>query len=299
MGASPASGGLDQYVATAFGTDYGELSAWYFRLALARGLREGTGRMSRRNLRTRRLIGAVLASLLAISMTAATAGTAAAAPAPFRTRTIEPWLPGQPPTTPPAVDLTAPCVRYVGHGELEAVFGYHNPGVYSAFTPLAADHGEPGANVIIRDPWGAAPPAVDTTNPQVTMFLPGWHRYAFAVRFRLGDRVAWQVRLPSKDDPNLDPGWKVTVRPDLLSWCGRSVPARFAVVQAASAFLNPVDIVRDTAGNITSYDVRINIEGARTACSTGGVALPTTQVVGWTPNPNLGPIPASAAADDA
>ena len=91
-------------------------------------------------------------------------------------------------------------------------------------------------NVIVRTIFSLRPPhrtvQVEDTGPQATLFLPGRHPHVFAVRFRLNERVAWQVRVPSSDDPVIDPGWKVTVRPRLLAPCGRHVPDHFAVVQS-------------------------------------------------------------------
>ena len=60
-----------------------------------------------------------------------------AAGAPF-TRTVEPLDPANRPATPPAFDLTAACVRPVRRRQLEAVFGYENPGSQSMLVSLEA-----------------------------------------------------------------------------------------------------------------------------------------------------------------
>ena len=39
---------------------------------------------------------------------------------------------------------------------------------------------------------------IDDFGPQVTLFKPGNHPYAFAVRFEPYERVAWQVRVPGE-----------------------------------------------------------------------------------------------------
>ena len=140
--------------------------------------------------------------------------------APF-TRTIEPWDEANPPaaTAVPAVDLTATCVRPAG-GQLEAVLGYERSRAGSILVALAADGGPPGGNVIVRESFGLRPPDwtthIEDRGPQVTLFKPGSDPSAFAVRFDRRERVAWQVNVPSTDEPSFDAGFKVTVRPQRL-----------------------------------------------------------------------------------
>ena len=251
-------------------------------------------RMLTRSRRGHLLLTAVLGASVVITGTSTlTAGATAGHRAPF-IREVEPWVPGSPPSTPPAVDLTAACVRLVGGGELEAVFGYNNPGQLSVYSGLNPVSDIPGANVIVRETRRLRPPRVSTeieaTGPQATLFLPGNHPHVFAVRFKLNETVAWRVRIPSSDDPVIDPGWKVTVKPRLLAPCGWRVPAHFAVVQAADMSSGPTNVRRDVNGGITAYDVEFSAQNVIVVCSAGGSVLPFEQVVGWTMEPNLVPL---------
>jgi hypothetical protein len=88
-------------------------------------------------------------------------------------------------------------------GGLEAVFGYENrsgPSVLVALDPdTIHDH---NANVIINvfkaGPFRAV--HIEDLGPQVTLFKPGSHPHAFALRFQRSDRISWQVRVPSEDE---------------------------------------------------------------------------------------------------
>jgi hypothetical protein len=241
----------------------------------------------------------ILGVCVLVASTALVGSEASAAPArafgwrPF-TRTVEPWIPGLPPSTPPIVDLAAACVRWVGGGQLEAVFGYDNPDELSVYAGLDQDTDVAHGNVIVRNVFSLRPPhrtvQVEDTGPQATLFLPGRHPHVFAVRFRLNERVAWQVRIPSSDEPQTDPGWKVTVRPRLFAPCGPRVPDHFAVVQTAGVFESPVNIVRDEDAHITGYDMAVGVVGVRTVCSADGSPLPFRDVVGWTNQPNVVPL---------
>jgi hypothetical protein len=243
---------------------------------------------------------ALVASTLVVGADASAAPARAFGWRPF-TRTVEPWIPGQPPSTPPVVDLTAACVRWVGGGQLEAVFGYDNPGELSVFAGLDQDPGAfTGGNVIVRTIYSLRPPhrreQVEHTGPQATLFRPGHHPHVFAVRFRLNERVAWQVRIPSSDDPNVDPGWKVTVRPRLFAPCRPRVPDHFAVVQTASMVSGPANLARNEAQHITAYDLEFGVAAVRTVCSAGGTVLPFKDLVGWTDEPNIAPLPPDEVA---
>ncbi len=238
-------------------------------------------------------LGALVASAFVVGSDASAAPGRAFGWRPF-TRTVEPWIAGLPPSTPPVVGLTAACVRVVRGGQLEAVFGYHNRSELSVYAALDQETGETHNNVVVRKIFSLRPPhrivQIEDTGPQATLFLPGRHPHVFAVRFRLNERVAWQVHVPSFDDPVIDPGWKVTVRPRLLAPCGRHVPDHFAVVQRASVFESPVNIVRDEDKHITAYDVEVGVSGVRTVCSAGGSPLAFKELVGWTEEPNVAPL---------
>ena len=250
-------------------------------------------------MRTRSRRGLLAAALLAVpavlvgtSTPSADAATAAHR-RPF-TREVEPWISGSPPSSPPAVKLTAACVRRVGGGKLEAVFGYKNLSPLSVYAGLDPDIDIPEGNVIVRETRHRRPPRrtteIEILGPQATLFLPGTHRHVFAVRFRSNQTVAWRVRVPSFDDPVIDPGWKVTVRPRRLARCGRRVPDHFVVVQAASVSSGPANIIRDEDGGITAYDVEFGAQSVDVVCSADGRVLPFKQVVGWTIEPNLVPL---------
>lgn len=203
-------------------------------------------------------------------------------------RTIEPWFPDIVPTTPPVVELTAACVRLTPRGQLEAIFGYDNPTATSVFSPIEDDH-----NVILRERWPSSrdrPPEVETFGPQVTLFLPGAHPYAFAVGFRWLETVAWQVRVPSSD-PDETAAWRVTVEPRLLTRCLSDVPRHFAVVQQAKVVVGPANIIGAEEGNITAYDLAMGLSEVRVACSAGGEHERTDVIAGWSPgDTNLAPL---------
>jgi hypothetical protein len=250
--------------------------------------------MERRRARTSARVAAVLAvaastlCLVALDAPAADAVPRHGGPS---NPTVEPWNPADAPATPPAVELTAACVRLAG-GRLEAVFGYRNSGELSVRRPLAADGGEVGGNVIERTTWRGWPPRPTTTveelGPQVTLFKPGDHPYAFAVRFRLTEQVAWKVHVPSVGGG--DSGWLLTVRPRLLSWCGRDVPQRFAVVQHAPLQVGVVDVVTDPLGHVVGYGVEFDVAEIRVACSEGGEVFALRSAIGWPAGANLEPI---------
>lgn len=182
-------------------------------------------------------------------------------PPPF-TSTIEPADPDNPPTAPPAVDLTAACVRSVDGGQLEAVFGYDNLTPASVFVPLAPNLPVPNSShpdVIMRFRDDGAV-GIQDLGPQLTPFKPGPDPYAFAVRFTPQEEVAWQVDVPAD---NQSGAWTVTVDPHLNAGCPRAVPERFAVVQ----------------------QYRLRIPSRRTPCSrvTRPTSWPTTSDRAWTP----------------
>ena len=105
-----------------------------------------------------RIARLLIATLLGGTIVVAPIAPATAAPRPF-TRTVEPWIPGQPPTTPPLVNLTAACIRLVAGGQLEAVFGYDNPDTFSVIALFAAATvGVTNGNVIVRDTFRLRPP---------------------------------------------------------------------------------------------------------------------------------------------
>jgi hypothetical protein len=69
------------------------------------------------------------------------------------------------------------------------------------------------------------------------------------------------------------------------------VPDHFAVVQTATMQSGPANVVRDANQHITAYDLRFGVAGVRTVCSGGGTVLPFRNVVGWTREPNIAPLP--------
>ena len=77
-------------------------------------------------------------------------GSGAAFPLRPFTRTVEPWIPGLPPSTPPMVDSRRRASGG-GGGRLEAVFGYHNPDEFSVYVGLDQDTDVADRNVIVRE----------------------------------------------------------------------------------------------------------------------------------------------------
>ncbi len=173
------------------------------------------------------------------------------------------------------------------------MFGYENLSPLSVYVGLDPDIDVPEGNVIVRETRRRRPSRRTTESevagPQATLFLPGTHRHVFAVRFKKNETVAWRVRVPSFDDPVIDPGWKVTVEPRHAR-CGRRVPEHFAVVQTAAVSAGPANIVRGQSGGITAYDVEVGAQSVNVVCSRGGRVLPFKQIVGWTIEPNLVPL---------
>jgi hypothetical protein len=212
------------------------------------------------------------------------------------TRTLEPWDPAEPPLTPPAVDLTAACIRPVRGGQLEAVFGYENAGPTSVLVELDPDQSGSlveDANVVLHEAMRGQPSTrtvkIEDLGPQVTLFKPGNHPYAFAVRFEPYERVAWQVRVPGERQ-QLD-FWKVTVRPRMGTPCRRDVPEHFAVVQNVEfQFPIPVNIEIEEPRRIVAYEVEFAVRTVRTTCSAGGERLLPTVLFGWSAGMNVRPI---------
>jgi hypothetical protein len=222
----------------------------------------------------------------------ATPGAAPAAQDGSFTHTIEPWDLENVPEGDPAFDLTAACVREV-RGGLEAVFGYENPSGPSVFVPLDPDtiHDD-NANVIVTV-FKAGPfrgMHIEDLGPQVTLFKPGSHPHAFALRFKRSDRVSWQVRVPSEDEDEAA-AWRITVTPRKRVDCGANVPHRYAVLQDVEVTADFANIDEDPAtGHITGYGIAFGARNDRTACSAGGEPVAPEVVVGWPKGINLKPI---------
>lgn len=243
------------------------------------------------------MIRAVRAAVAALSMATLLAlpgaeVTQAASRSQNVNPTVEPLIPGDVPSTPPVVNLTAACIRGTRDGRIEAIFGYVNPGEKSVYAPIEDQlFTEVDRNVILREPLRQRPPSaprIEKFGPQVTLFRPGRHPYAFAVRYDRTEAVAWRVQIPSSDP--LDASWKVTVRPNLVP-CGTNVPPHFTVVQRADANEGPGTVVRNAAGNITAYDVALTLANVRVVCSAGGVVQPYDYLAGWSePAVNVAPL---------
>jgi len=246
--------------------------------------------MTRSDGRTGRALAGVVLVLLAATAVAAAPAHVTAHGARFDiafTRTVEPFVPGQPPATPPTVLPTVACVRAVGGLQLEAVFGFVNHGPLSADAPISGNE-----NRVVLERFRRPP--VEASGPQVTQFVPGSHPHEFAVRFRIGQIPVWKVRVPSSDG-DADPAWLASVRPTFLKWCDRHVPRHFSVVQAVPDQFTLSDVAHDALGNVVGYSYEAAFDLAVTACSAGGTPLPPDVVVGWSNGAeNLEPL----AADD-
>ncbi len=239
----------------------------------------------------------LFASVVPVVLAGAIVATPTAAPAAQDdsfTHTIEPWDPDVVPVGDPAFDLTSACVREV-RGGLEAVFGYENPSGPSVLVPLDPDtaHGDDdNANVIVTvfkvGPFRGVD--IEDLGPQVTLFKPGSHPHAFALRFQRSDRISWQVRVPS-EDPDEAAAWRITVTPRKRVDCGANVPHRYAVLQTVEVTADFANIDHDDAtGHITGYGIAFGARNARTVCSAGGEPVAPHVVVGWPKGINLEPI---------
>jgi hypothetical protein len=243
----------------------------------------------------RRLFRGILAVALGATVAAAWPVVPVSAapkplPPPPYTSTIEPADPDNPPTAPPAVDLTAACVRSVDGGEREAVFGYDNHTPGSVFVPLAPDLPVPNSsqpNVILRfgDDGSLG---IQDLGPQVTLFKPGRDPYAFAVRFTPQEQVAWQVNVPAEDHSG---AWTVTVFPHLDARC-KGVPDHFAVVQQFRQRIPQIAnrVLSGDPEHIVAYGMRQGVDTVRVACSSGGEPLAPTVRYGWPVGMNVGPV---------
>lgn len=232
-----------------------------------------------------------VAAAVVWSVAPSPATISAGGPEPF-TRTVEPVDPNNRPTAKPIISLTAACVREVPGG-LEAVFGYRNRAPQSILVNLGPDttQADDHDNVIIR--FIEIPPIVgveiEDLGPQVTLFKPGRHRHAFAVRFAPNEHVAWEVEVPAADESGF---WRVTVQPNVNVRCGRTVPDHFAVVQDVAVEMPAPDNFEFEEGtdHITGYDVEFGLKRMRTACSEGGVPIAPEVVLGMPADINLEPI---------
>ena len=196
--------------------------------------------------------------------------------------TVEPWTPGEVPTSAPVVDLTVACQRNLPGGRREVVFGYEHRVGGSRLVRLVESDGSVDQNVIIRQRPGG-PATIDPAGPQVALFLPGSQPAAFAVALDRDETVTWQVQVPAEDE--YSPTWRSTVRVGgRLSQCRGDVPDHFAVVQTARVATGPTDIVRDESGGITAWSVGAEAVGIGVACSEGGRPVAPRSLVGWVPD---------------
>jgi hypothetical protein len=244
-----------------------------------------------------RRFGGLLRVSLAVGLAAVAALSwaaqpTAAAPVETFTRAVNPD-PSRPPSTPPAVDLTAACVRKVKGGELEAVFGYENHGPKSLLVSLDPDTiFNDNANVIVEVHKVGQVRAISITDlgPQVTLFKPGVHPYEFAVRYDASNKISWRVRVPE-----LGGGfgaWWETVSPVEKAQCGRDVPGHFAVAQDVQLQTpGPVWTDDDLGpdGEILRYDIVAGVQSMRATCSAGGQLIEPEVLQGWPAIVNLEP----------
>ena len=247
--------------------------------------------------RLARLVRVSLAVGLAATAALAWSATPGAAAEPVQTftRTIEPD-PAHPPSdeSVPAFDITAACVRNA-RGGLEAVFGYESHGRTSRLVALDADSGhDDNANVIVRviSLGKLHAVSIEDLGPQVTLFKPGVHPYAFAVRYDKSDTVSWQVTVPELDEEGHG-AFIETVTPVAKATCGRDAPEHFAVVQhVALEPPHPTNVARGPDDEVIRYDVEAGVQRMRATCSDGGQLLEPEVVQGWPAVINLEPVDA-------
>jgi hypothetical protein len=243
-----------------------------------------------------RLLKASLAVGLGVAALTWLTEPAEAAPVQTFIRTIEAH-PEKPPSSGPAIDITAACVRKVRDGQREAVFGYENHGPTSLLVALDPDNQSPNAtdnaNVIVRfmKLGQIRAVSIEELGPQVTLFKPGVHPHAFAVRYDASDKISWQVTVPEIGE-ELHGAWIETVSPVEKAACGRDVPGHFAVVQNVELFPpSPTNIsTGGLEGEIIGYDVEAKVRSIRATCSAGGQLLEPDVVQGWPADINLEPI---------
>ena len=232
--------------------------------------------MPRRTRRTiRQTIAAVAVGALAMTGAACVAQPGSADSAAF-VRIVVPTDLLNPPSGMPVVLPSVACVRDVGGGVKEAVFGYEDTDTVTADAPLVG----PPDNQLLRTRGGGT--VVDAVQPQVTQFHPGSHPTEFAARFRPGDLLTWVfTTVGANHTPSgAQRTWtvSVTAKPDGPA-CGAEVPAHFAVVQRA-AIVNDIDVQRDPAGVITGYGFRVGYD-VTVACSEGSSGSSSESLVGF------------------
>ncbi len=240
----------------------------------------------------RALMGVALAtSLLTVIALAAPASAATRKPRREHrayTRTVEPYFEGHTAATPPSVLPTVTCVRAVGPGQLEVIFGYQNPTTTSQEARIDPTN-VPSFNHIVHRQGDTT--TVQEYGPQATEFLPGDHPYAFALRFPKGEVPSWEIVVPPTDAAESYNLWSITVTPTFRKWCGARVPLHFATIQSAGIGLGETDKVRDADGNVTDYKLTVSLAPVVTACSEGGTPIAADSILGWSlDNTNLVPL---------
>jgi hypothetical protein len=180
--------------------------------------------------------------------------------------------------TPPATTVFASCVRTSAAG-LTVWFGYESTAVTSYDAPIGA------GNMVFSTMPGAS-----TNRGQITQFQSGRTERAWALTVPVGSTVTWQVSVAlANTDPRA--GQRTTVSASnsaATPTCVGSTPTRSAapqVIDGVSAGLRvtPENLRRDSAGKLTSANVRFALDGVTSGCSDGGVPLDPVVVWGYGP----------------
>lgn len=187
------------------------------------------------------------------------------------------------PENPPVVVPILTCVRRVGGGMREVVFGYDNTAELSVAAPL-----DGLSNLVTGGISGA--------QARPSQLLPGRHPHSFSVRYRPNDLPTWTFLSPDRVDISYPSIWSVSITPT-KAWakaplCGDDVPTRFANVQWAQTGFGPTNIVQendDDTSYITAYAVQLGPTTIAVGCTSDGDGRLDDVLYGWGQTENIGP----------
>jgi hypothetical protein len=187
-------------------------------------------------------------------------------------------------TTVPMIEIFADCVVRNGKG-MTVWFGYRNNFDFRRHIDIGAD------NVV------AVGGAAQANSGQVTQFLVGETRRAFAANYLVRSTATWSIMSPLFDKGTGNPTDATVVRTassDGAPSCEAGVQTASATAQItnfirqgtnpeyyslAKPVVKPIYDRRDASGNLVDAYVSFSIEGVRSACSGGG--RPLTPLVLW------------------
>jgi hypothetical protein len=189
-------------------------------------------------------------------------------------------------TTAPMIEVFADCAMRNGKG-MTVWFGYRNNFDFRRHIDLGADN-----NVTVG---GAAQPNAG----QVTQFLVGETRRAFAVNYLARSSATWSITSPVFDTATGNPTDDTVSRAassDGAPACGPGVVPVSATAQItnfvrqgdnpeyyplAKPVVKPLYDRRDASGKLIDAYVSFSVEGVRSVCSGGGQPLPPLVLWGF------------------